>query len=110
MLPSQYLRKGWTQHEFAKDRANNIIEPHDKKAYKWCMLGSLDASYHCGGITSNIREEIEQELLNEIDYDFIEDYNDDENRKHIDVIAIMSKIEKQVFLKYKTNPHYNRFK
>ncbi len=113
MLPSKYLRKGWTQHNIATDNNNNPIQPHNKRAYKWCMIGSLDVSYHFGGVTSNIRDEIEEILLDKIKlsgYDFIEDYNDDENRKHTEVIFLMDQVEKEVLKKYKINTHYNRFR
>ena len=112
MKPSQYLRKGWVRNNLAVNRIGDAVEPYDKKACRWCILGSLDASYHNGGIASDTRNEIEEELLCELKpmgYEYIEDYNDDENRKQYEVIELMSKIENKILNKYKANLYYNRF-
>ena len=113
MKPSQYLRKGWVRGNLAVNRIGEETEPHNKAACRWCMIGSLDVSYHTGGIASSIRDEIEEELicvLQNMGYECIEDYNDNDGRKQNEVVELMHEIETTVHNRYKTNPHYNRFR
>ena len=41
---AELVELGWTQGEFACDRADNAVSPTDAQACRWCLEGSLRAA------------------------------------------------------------------
>ena len=44
-LPSEYLRQGWCQGEFAVDEDGNPVVPKSRKAVKRCLAGAGIAAF-----------------------------------------------------------------
>lgn len=41
---AEIVRKGWTQHEYARDAEGRPVDPHASEATCWCVLGAIQAA------------------------------------------------------------------
>ena len=45
MKPSEYIEKGWTQGEIARNESGYCVPASDPDAVCWCAVGAIGAAY-----------------------------------------------------------------
>ena len=90
MKPSEYVRKGWTQHAWARDIHNEKVPPHSPLAVAWCVSGAIIAA---------IRNEFDQEAFFKTAHFLLGDrtlgaWNDGPGRTQHEAISALEEVEK----------------
>lgn len=93
MKPSDYIRKGWCQGSNATDEHGYCVEPRAENACCWCLGGAIDASFL---IEDSLWRQFRFILINKIAC--IPVWNDAQERKREEVIAIAEAVEKELGL------------
>ena len=63
MLPSEYLKKGWTREFSAITLYGAITEPTSPNATKWCMEGARLAAYANNNINYEIQSQLRRTII-----------------------------------------------
>lgn len=97
MLPSQYIEKGWIQHDYCLDIRNNPVGSKSSIATKWCLIAALNRSYFEKYITKEQQYNY-YELLKSKTQTRPDLWNDMPVRAKQQVISIMKIIEEELNL------------
>ncbi len=97
MLPSQYVRSGWTQNQNARDEFGKPVKPDAKNACSWDILGALMASHRSGTINLKQYDELKKLINNNTQTHFIS-WNDAKYRNQEEVISVLQQVEQCIGL------------
>ncbi len=93
MLPSQYVKQGWCQHTFAKDRNGLNINFQNISAEKWCAEGALRSSLFNNHISERQYEQLRSKIQYLINTVNISMWNDTPGRQQDEVINVLNQAE-----------------
>jgi len=88
MKPSDYIRKGWTTGELARDAKGVPVLPSDDEATCFCVLGALVASLRFDEEALNAMVRIESSL----GIQCVAKWNDTQGRTQTEVIAALEAV------------------
>ncbi len=77
-----YIAQGWTQGAYARDAHDLPRDGAHPDAVCWCMYGALHRAEGPELYRPDVRD-----LLSEIVREPLDEWNDDEDRKHAEVLA-----------------------
>jgi hypothetical protein len=86
MKAIDYIRKGWTQGEFARDVEGNAVDWSSDMAVCWCTEGAIFAALPLGE-----RKEALNKVLRAIGLTSLIGWNDDPKRTKAEVEAAFEK-------------------
>ena len=89
MKPSEYIRKGWTQGNGAKDCYGCSCEPTSKYAVSWCAVGAIMAA--CKEDSENISMLIKR-VRDSLNVPRLTLWNDEPGRTKQEVIDALEKV------------------
>jgi hypothetical protein len=87
MTPSDFIRRGWTQGDFARDHNGNSVHFSSPNAVCWCAVGAVKACYRGAG-----QYDAMQLLRNTINRQYIDHWNDDRRRTKRSVLKVFESI------------------
>ena len=93
VLPSDYLKKGWTQHANARNALSIAVEVGDEAATSWCLIGAIYASEYDGRLSDSTREDLRAAVYDILDYTSMSEFNDNPATTQEEVVAIMEQAE-----------------
>jgi len=76
MLPSEYVQKGWTTKESARDKNGQFVSIESPDACMWCTLGAIWASKYDGTITPLQLDRIDGYIVDHVPNGLIVAWND----------------------------------
>ena len=94
LKPSDYIARGWNQHELALDKTGRLVSPADNRAVSWCALGAIMAVYP---LNASAELSYWRRLTNRVGGNIVS-WNNDENRTQDEVLAVMKQIEKELLI------------
>ena len=98
MKPSEYIRQGWCQGDFAKDAHGHHAYYAGNTATQWCVMGAIGAAYpsdapEASNKRATVLKKLEHTLFvlngNNIS---LKTWNDDPNQTKEGIIAILELI------------------
>lgn len=92
MTALDYIKQGWTQHAFARNKAGEHVWPCSADAVAWCASGAVSKAYSDPAQSRVAFTKLYTVLLalQQIPAS-IPDWNDDLGRTHAEVIAAFEK-------------------
>jgi len=93
MLPSEYIQKGWTRGDTARNKGGESVAYDDPNARSWCVLGAIFASSKDGTITLMQNGAIDKYLKQTIE--LLSVWNDQQETSE-PVIKMLQEAEREV--------------
>ena len=97
MLPSSYLKRGWTQRAMARTASGRSTYSDNDDAACWCISGSINAARHHLGISPedyvHLRNYVNRLLQARGQHVSMDTWNDHPTRTANEVIALMEAAE-----------------
>ena len=100
MRPSDYLKKGWCQHAYARAESGCALPADDKGAVVWCVRGALFRAYEDDTISLNEHRDLVHALREPMrkrkEFFMLSEWNDDPRTTQEQVIERMLEAEAEV--------------
>lgn len=99
---SDFVKRGWTQVSYARDKKDNSVSPLDPKACKWCLVGALrkasseDPTYMRRLDRLKVSANVHRSLKDFINYGSLTNWNDEDGRTQAEVISLLLSVEENV--------------
>jgi hypothetical protein len=92
MKPSDYIRKGWTQEAYARNKAGNSVGSHSPNAVSWCLYGALVAAYPDDAEWIKVYNKVLFQIQKKSPYDIPAAWNDRPGRTQAEVILLLESV------------------
>lgn len=84
--------KRWTRYVFGQTCSGINVDPRNRYAVRWCLEGGVVKVYGYSRFV-DIMYKIRNELKNRIDGENLNTWNDSPDRRHRDIVKLVTKLD-----------------